>query len=153
MRKIISLLLLLAAILALAGCAETEVPETAGETAAATVAAERPDETAAETQQPDSNLVLDAIVEECGMPFKFHSPTNRDVYIVKFYEDYAKREVWTKYDADEEQGGLAWEIRGDQLTLSGEWSETFTIDLGTMEATSDKDGRVYHILKVDKVED
>lgn len=147
MRKRISLLLLLASILTLAGCAETETktPEPAAETTAAAVLT-------AETTEAD-NPVQEAIVAACGIPFRFNSPTNRDVYMVKFYEDYARREVWTKYDVDEEQDGLAWEIRGDQMILSGEWSETFTIDLETMEAVSNMDGRVYRILKVDKVEE
>lgn len=148
MKKAIAFLLLLAAVLALTGCSAAEAPEIAGET---TTAAALPTETAEELS--DGNSVQDTIVAECGIPFRFNSPTNQDVYIVEFYEDHAKREVWTKYDADEEQDDIAWKIEGDQMILSGGWSESFTINLSTMEAASNRDGRVYHILEVDKVEE
>lgn len=143
MKKAFAIVSLLA-VLALAGCGQEEIQtvETVPETLAA--------EASEETQQ---NPALDAIIQACGMPFKFHCPTNRDVHIVKFYEDHAKRELWTKYDADEEQDGLSWKIEGDQMILSGQWSESFTVDLNTMEASSNENGKVYRILPVDKVED
>lgn len=150
MRKIISLFLLLAAVLPLVGCAEAEAPEAVGETVTVT---ELSVETPAETQQTVGSPVLDAIVQEYGMPFRLFSPTNRDMYEVTVYEGYADRVAARKYEDSDQQDGLAWTIEGDQLTLSGGWSETFTIDLDTMEATSNDDGRAYRIYAEQKIDE
>lgn len=155
MKKAIAFLLILAAVIALTGCSETETnsPETIGETAAATVVAELPAETTVQTQQTDGDPVLDAIVQEYGMPFRLWSATNEDMCEFTLYEGYADRVADRKEDNSYQEDRLSWEMEGDQLILSGEWSESFTIDSETMEAVSNDDGRVYRICAEQKIEE
>lgn len=133
MKRGIAFLLMLALALSLSACAGDETIAS-GETQLA------------ETTRAAENEVLQTIVDECGMPFKLFSPTNRDLYKVTVREDHAKREAVRKYEDSEEQDDLSWEIAGDKLTLTGSWEESFTIDPEKMEAVSDLDGRVYRIL-------
>lgn len=138
MKRNVAFLMILVVIFAMTGCGETRIqPQTAPETVPT-------DGVSRETlwQTSDSGL-LDAIIRACGMPFRLHSPTNRDLYEITLYADHALREAVRKSGDSEEQDGLDWEIVDGQLKLTGAWEERFFIDLETMTAVSDLDGREY----------
>lgn len=156
MKKAIAIVSLLAALM-LTGCGNQELPimETLpGTEAAATLP---PEETAAEAitvpagaaetiaQQTGSDPVLDAIIRECGLPFLLGSGSDRDYTSIKIFTDHAEREVEAKYDENEKQKDLHWTIQDRQLTLTGSYQESFALDLETMSAVSQRDGREYTI--------
>lgn len=140
MKRNIAFLMILAVIFAMTGCGDTSLQS---QTVPETVPA---DSVSRETlwQTSDSEL-LDEIIRAFGMPFRLHSPTNRDLYEITLYADHALREVIRKNGDSEEQDGLGWEIEDEQLKLTGAWEERFLIDLETMTAVSVLDGREYRL--------
>lgn len=68
-----------------------------------------------------------------------------------FFETNARR-VFIYFDGADEHNDLEWEIVGNELIVSGEWNERFTLDLVNMTATSQTDGLVYQIVETEKLE-
>ena len=96
------------------------------------------------------NETLDVIVSECGYPFRFYCPVDMELYHFRFYESYARREYSSFYiNGMIEHDNLDWEIAGNEMIVSGDWNERFTIDLETFTATSQTDGKVYRIVSTD----
>ena len=51
-------------------------------------------------------------------------------------------------DVAEYNKNLAWEVVDDELIITGEWQETFKIDISAKTATSVATGKVYQIYEM-----
>lgn len=111
------------------------------------------DHTAIETSVPSSTAYEDAealeiIVQKCGYPFRFYCPVDMECTVFRFYEASAKRE-YNNFYGKIEHHDLGWEIVGNEMIVTGDWNERFTVDLETFTATSQTDGLVYRIVSED----
>ena len=89
---------------------------------------------------------LQQIKEQFGLPFRLHGPVDQGLRTVYIYDSHATREVITKTDDNTIiQDDLNWGISDTELTISGQWNESFRIDLEAMTAVSELDGTVYFI--------
>jgi hypothetical protein len=93
-----------------------------------------------------NNTILEKIITECGSPFCFYSPEEMNLYYFVFSDTHARREVHSFEDGLITYESLKWEIANEEMIVSGDWNETFTIDLDHFTATSKTDGKVYRII-------
>ena len=95
---------------------------------------------------PEQSDVLSVIVREYGYPFRLFYGTNKDVFVFHVHENYATLSTDTKPDGNlMKYDSLLWEITGTQLTFTGAWDESFTINVDDFTATSNITQKVYHI--------
>lgn len=97
----------------------------------------------------EDNFSLDIIVQKCGLPFRFYNPVDMELYCFYFFESHARREYSSFSDGMVTHDSLTWEIIGDEMIVSGDWNERFTLDLEAFTATSLADGMVYRIVSND----
>lgn len=72
------------------------------------------------------------------------------MYAFYIYPDYAERECHILMPANtddvaEYHKNLSWEVVDEELIITGEWQETFKIDITAETATSTTTGKVYQI--------
>ena len=143
MKKLIVLLLALACILSLAGCSKTD--------AATTPTGIIEDTISTETQM--QNEVLQFFADKYDMKFTLWGPEGQDLYAFYIYPNYAERECQilmpeNTADVAEFHKDLSWEVVNDELIITGEWQETFKIDIIAETATSTTTGKVYQIYEM-----
>ena len=143
MKKLTALLLALICLIGLAGCsnAKEEVPADTT-TPGTTAGAEAP------------NKVLAYLTENYDLDFRLYGPEGHDLYVFHIFPDHAERECHIMMPANtddiaEFHEDLTWEIAGSQLIISGEWQETFEIDITAGTATSTSTGKVYKICEAE----
>ena len=143
MKKLTSLLMALVCLLSLLGCSKANEAVPVDDTAAGT---------AAEADIP--NEVYTFLDETYGMAFRLWGPEGSDLYVFHIYPDHAERECHILMPANtddiaEFHEDLAWEIAGNELIITGEWEESFLIDISANTATSTATGKVYEICEAE----
>ena len=100
-----------------------------------------------ETTDENSNQygTLQNMINTYGFPFNFWNTEGMSFYQFTFTENNAEREWSEAGNAITPISNLSWSIVGDELFITGEWEETFTLDINTGIATSLTDGRKYKI--------
>lgn len=88
---------------------------------------------------------LQDMINTYGFPFNFWNTEGMSFYQFTFTENTAEREWSEAGNAIAPISNLSWSIVGDELYITGEWEETFTLDINAGIATSLKDGRIYDI--------
>ena len=146
MKRSIVLLLALACVLALLGCSKSEQE---GKTATPAESIEVVGATDTEPQ----NEVLQFLTEKYGLMVTLWGPEGSDLYAFYIYPDHAERECYILMlentdDVSEDHKNLSWEIVNDELIISGEWQETFRINIFAETATSTTTGKVYKIYEM-----
>ena len=142
MKKLRALLLALICLLSLAGCSKN-VEITAEDINAGTIA---------QTEAP--NEVLTFLDEKYGLAFRLWGPEGHDLYVFHIFPDHAERECHILMPANtddiaEFHEDLAWEIAGNELIITGDWEESFLIDISANTATSTATGKVYEICEAE----
>ena len=143
MKKIITLFFALSCVLALVGCSKIKEP--------ATPTSNIEDTVSAETQT--QNEILQFFADKYNMKFTLWGPEGHDLYAFYIYPDHAERECLILMPANADDvaeciKNLAWEVVDDELIITGEWQETFKIDLSAKTATSVATGKVYQIYEM-----
>lgn len=143
MKKLTALLLALICLMGLAGCSKN-VDVTAEDINTGTI-----------TQTEAPNEVLTFLDEKYGLAFRLWGPEGHDLYVFHIFPDHAERECHILMPANtddiaEFHEDLTWEIAGSQLIISGEWQETFEIDITAGTATSASTGKTYSICEADQ---
>lgn len=143
MKKIIALLLALSCVLALVACSKTDE---------ATTPTGNIEDTAS-TETKTQNEVLQFFADKYGMKFTLWGPEGQDLYAFYIYPNYAERECHILMpentdDVAEYHKNLSWEVIDDELIITGEWQETFKIDITAETATSTTTGKVYQIYEM-----
>ena len=143
MKRIITLFFALSCVLALVGCSKIKEP--------ATPTSNIEDTVSAETQT--QNEILQFFADTYNMKFTLWGPEGHDLYAFYIYPDHAYRECFilmpaNTNDVTEYNKNLAWEVVDDELIITGEWQETFKIDISAKTATSVATGKVYQIYEM-----
>ena len=143
MKKLIVLLLALACVLSLAGCSKTDE---------ATTPTGNIEDTAS-TETKTQNEVLQFFADKYDMKFTLWGPEGQDLYAFYIYPNYAERECHILMpentdDVAEYHKNLSWEVMDDELIITGEWQETFKIDITAETANSTTTGKVYQIYEM-----
>ena len=143
MKKIIALLLALSCVLALVACSKTDE---------ATTPTGNIEDTAS-TETKTQNEVLQFFADKYDMKFTLWGPEGQDLYAFYIYPNYAERECQILMpentdDVAEYHKNLSWEVMDDELIITGEWQETFKIDITEETATSTTTGKVYQIYEM-----
>ena len=110
-----------------------------------TGASSETNETSTNKQNTDLYGVLESMIEIHGFPFRLWHSEGADYYDFIFTEDSAQREVFVNFDGPHTMSNLSWSITENELVISGEWEETFIIDMDSGVATSVNDGKEYRI--------
>ena len=143
MKRIITLFFALSCVLALVGCSKIKEP--------ATPTSNIEDTVSAETQT--QNEILQFFADTYNLKFTLWGPEGHDLYAFYIYPDHAYRECFILMPANtddvaEYNKNLAWEVVDDELIITGEWQETFKIDISAKTATSVATGKVYQIYEM-----
>ena len=137
MKKTLSFLLAVSLCLSLFGCGAEEVKQ--NETIM----------TVSATDPADQYGALQEIVDTYGFPIHFRMTEGMELTKIVIYEDSAKRE-WMSNDSIIVYDNLTWGISENQLSISGEWEDVFTINIDAGRAVSRADGKEYKIVTYDK---
>ncbi|MBE6925193.1 MAG: hypothetical protein E7466_08180 [Ruminococcaceae bacterium] len=87
-----------------------------------------------------------------GFPITLRMLEGMNMTTVVLYETYAQCE-WKSNSRIDEYLNLSWSIEGNLLTVSGEWAETFTIDIAAGTATDQSDKSEYILFVIKDGED
>lgn len=82
-----------------------------------------------------------------GFPITLRILKGMDLTTVVLYETYAQCECKSNNRIDE-YSNLSWSIEGNLLTVSGDWDESFAIDIASGTATAQSDAGVYDIFVI-----
>lgn len=143
MKKLTALLMAIICLSGLLGCSMANEEVAAGDPAAGA---------AAGTDAP--NEVLTFLDEKYGLAFRLWGPEGHDLYVFHIFPDHAERECHILMPANtddiaEFHEDLAWEISGNELIITGDWEESFLIDISANTATSTATGKVYEICEAE----
>lgn len=99
------------------------------------------------------NEVMQFFADKYDMKFTLWGPEGQDLYAFHIYPDHAERECHILMsentdDVAEYHKDLSWEVVDDELIITGEWQETFKIDITAKTATSKTTGKVYQIYEM-----
>ncbi len=152
MTMLLSALLCIGAVTACAGAPSAP--------AESTTDTHTPDSTvaASSTAQPNSTDIpvtdapygiLQDAVDSYGFPLCMKNTEGMEKTEIHIYADHAIR-AWSSHNDNTRQENLAWSLSGNQLVLSGEWSEELTVDIEIGSAISKKDGKEYTLLIYDE---
>lgn len=137
MRKLMALFMALIFALSLAACGDPAARDnTAGFTEA----------TPTETADPDT-AVKTQLLDRYGYSFKFYLAFGMELITFEFDDSSVLREHHDSMKDGVLTHNAAWDIIDGELVVTGEWNETFTLDLDAGTATSKTDGREYSIFK------
>ena len=153
MKKLIAFSLVLVFLLSLAACSangtDNSKPQIDNNTTNST-----PDNTTNSTPDNTTSPIVDndatikaELVSKIGMPFRLWKTEGMSLWRITISENSAEREYSNSMEGQFIQKSLSWKIENGELVITGEWNETFTLDLNKMEATSKTDGKVYSIVK------
>jgi hypothetical protein len=108
------------------------------------------DNSSTDSTPVDNNTNIKAeLITKVGLPFRLWKTSGMSLWCISISEDSAEREYSNSIEGQLIQKSLIWKIENGELVISGEWSETFTLDLDKMEAISKADGKVYSIVAGD----
>lgn len=105
----------------------------------------------AETEQ--QNEVLQFFFDKYDGMFRLWGPEEQSLHVFYMYPDHAERECHILMpentdDVSEYHTDLSWEVVDNELRITGEWHEVFTIDISMETATSAATGKVYQICEM-----
>ena len=138
--------LILSCILALASCAKTDEGKTTEITADNASIIET-------VETKPQNQVLQFFYDKYDGMFRLWGPEEQSLFAFYIYPDHAERECHILMpantdDVSEYHRDLAWKVVDDELRITGEWQEAFTIDIAMETATSAATGKVYQICEM-----
>ena len=107
-----------------------------------------PDNTTTSPVDNDETIKAE-LIAKVGLPFRLWKTEGMSLWRITISETSAEREYSNSMEGQFLQKSLSWKIENGELVITGEWNETFTLDLSKMEATSKTDGKVYSIVKGD----
>lgn len=144
MKRVLTLILSIVFVLGLTACSINGTDDTRSTTPNATNSESN---ISMETTDENSNQygTLQNMINTYGFPFNFWNTEGMSFYQFTFTENNAEREWSEAGNAITPISNLSWSIVGDELFITGEWEETFTLDINTGIATSLTDGRKYKI--------
>lgn len=88
-----------------------------------------------------------ALLAKVGLPFRLWKTEDMSLWCITILENSAEREYSNSMEGQFIEKSLTWTIDNGELVISGEWNESFTLDLEKMEATSKNDRKVYSIVE------
>lgn len=140
MKQLMVFILALVCVLSLVGCSEVSKEANPSKNIAVTTA----------TEAKAQSEVLRFLFDKYDLKFKLWGPEGHDLYAFYIYPDYAERECHILMPANtddvaEYHKNLSWEVVDEELIITGEWQETFKIDITAETATSTTTGKVYQI--------
>ncbi len=105
------------------------------------------------TEHQSSNAVLNFLTLKYGLTFRLWGPEGSDLYAFYIYPDFAEREYQILMPSNSDDASiyhkdLSWRVEDDELFITGDWQETFKIDLSAETATSAETGKVYQICEM-----
>lgn len=96
----------------------------------------------------DNDAILKAgLTSKFGMPFRLWRTEGMSLWEFTVKEDSAERGYHNSMEGSFWQKNLSWEIKDGELVITGDWNETFTLDLEAGQAISKIDEAVYTIVK------
>lgn len=164
MRKIISLVLMLICVLYLASCSNEDFddfePDTDKSGSDDNINEDdsndktdnnnqNENENNNENNTPvDNDAILKAeLISKFGIPFRLYRTEGMTLWEFTIREDSAERGYHNSMEGSFMQKNLSWEIKDGELVITGDWNETFTLDLEAGEAISKTDEGIYKIVK------
>ena len=148
MKRFIAFFLALVCAMGLVACSANRTDNSADDTRSTTPNATNSESnTSMETTEEETNQydTLQNMVNTYGFPFTFWNMEGMNYYRFTFTESSAERKWSEAGHGIPPISDLSWSIVGDELRITGEWEETFTIDINEGIATSLTDGRKYKI--------
>lgn len=144
MRKLIAFLLCFAVLFSFAACSGDDRSERDDRR-------ERDDEPNISFDNPDLRPESEkqALLDQYGTPFYIRRTFGMHLIIFTFDETGVLREHMDSMKDGTETHNASWDINNGELVISGEWNETFTLDLEESTATSHTDNEVYRIVKAE----
>lgn len=144
MKRFLALVLLIVFVLGLTACTTNRTDDTRSATPNTTNSELN---ISMETTDENTNQygTLQDMINTYGFPFNFWNTEGMSFYQFTFTENTAEREWSEAGNAIAPISNLSWSIVGDELFITGEWEETFTLDINAGIATSLKDGKIYDI--------
>lgn len=96
----------------------------------------------------DNDAILKAeLISKFGMPFRLWRTQGMSLWEFTISENSAERGYHNSMEGSFLQKNLSWEIKNGELVITGDWNETFTLDLEAGQAISKTDEAVYKIVK------
>ena len=154
MKKLIALCLAIVCLLSLVACSTNDTDNTKPQAEQNNTTANPNDST---ISNPDNNTTAppadnDAtikaeLIAKIGMPFRLWRTEGMSLWCFTISENSAERDYSNSMEGQSIAKSLSWKIENGELVITGEWNETFTLDLNAMTATSKTDGAVYSIVE------
>jgi hypothetical protein len=154
MKKLIALCLAVVCLLSLVACSTNDTDNTKPQAGQNNTTANPNDST---ISNPDNNTTAppadnDAtikaeLIAKVGMPFRLWRTEGMSLWCFTISENSAERDYSNSMEGQFIAKSLSWKIENGELVITGEWNETFTLDLNAMKATSKTDGAVYSIVE------
>ena len=163
MRRIMSLLLAILLCISFSACGEDKktdpglniiesTPTENGNNNATT------SDNSATTTQPTTNppapvdndaIIKAALIEKNGFPIKLRRTQGMALWMFTLTENSAERTYLHSLEGEIYHKSLSWEIKDGELIISGDWNESFVLDLNANIAISKTDGTQYNIVHKD----
>jgi hypothetical protein len=155
MKKLVAFSLVLVFLLSLAACSANKTDDSKPQIDNNTTNASpdnnttsTPDNTTTPPVDNDATIKAE-LIAKVGLPFRLWKTEGMSLWRITILENSVEREYSNSMEGQFIEKSLSWEIENGELVITGEWNETFTLDLDKMEATSKTDGKVYSIVKGD----
>jgi hypothetical protein len=87
------------------------------------------------------------LMDQYGTPFYIRRTFGMQLIIFTFDEAGVLREHMDSMKDGTETHNASWDVIDGELIISGEWNESFTLDLENSTATSKSDNEVYRIVQ------
>ena len=155
MKKMIAFILSFICLLSIASCARNDdESKLAFEPNNTTASTEASDVTVGSTTTNSSDKGSDAaikatLIEKYGVPFSFKRNKGMAMWRFTLSDTSAEREYHHSLESSFYQRSLVWDIADGELVITGDWNETFILDLDANIAISKTDGEEYHIYQKD----
>lgn len=148
MKKLVVFSLILVFILGFAACSSNTTGFSESHVDNTTISSL---ETISTTPHPVDNdeAIRAELLAKVGLPFRLWKTENMSLWCITIQENSAEREYSNSMEGQFVEKSLTWTIENGELVITGEWNESFTLDLEKMEATSKADGKVYSIVEGD----
>ena len=155
MKKIIALILTCVCLLYLVSCSDENLDEFEPDTDKNDLDDQINDEqnendsNENENNTPvDNDAILKAeLISKFGIPFRLYRTEGMTLWEFTINEDSAERGYHNSMEGSFFQKNLSWEIKNGELVITGDWNETFIIDLEEGQAISKTDEGVYKIVE------
>ncbi len=155
--KIINLILLVIIVVAiLLGC-DTKAPVDSESNTIGHIGLQ--EETTSSSEQTTSSQgieglpeygIFQEVVDSYGFPFYLRYTEGMSLTKIYIFEDNAEREWIHSLEDPAHHDNLTWELKGNTLEISGDWNESFTVNMDTGIVTSLSDGKEYRLIVYDE---